>query len=173
MLSVKILSPLHSSIKSMDPQASLNVTSLRNGAAAALAAAALGVILILATPQATAAEGDPARGKAIYDRCIGCHALDRDRVGPRHCGLFGRRAGSVPNFQYSEAMRRSGIVWSDETLDRFLADPLTTVPGTTMGYGGIKKADERRDLIAWLRQASAFEELCPKASSRSPEPSRK
>ncbi len=157
----------------MDSQASLNVTSQRNGAAAALAAAALGVILFVASPQATAAEGDPARGRAIYDRCIACHALDRDRVGPRHCGLFGRRAGTVPNFQYSEAMRRSGIVWSDETLDRFLADPLKTVPGTTMGYAGIKKADERRDLIAWLQQAGTLEELCPNASSRSPESPRK
>jgi cytochrome c len=122
--------------------------------------------MFLAFPQAIAAEGDPIRGKAIYDRCIACHALERDRVGPRHCGLFGRRAGTVPNFRYSEAMRRSGIVWSEETLDRFLADPLKTVPGTTMGYAGIKKADERRDLIAWLRQVDGVRELCPEPNAQ-------
>jgi cytochrome c len=70
-------------------------------------------------------------------------------------------------------MRRSGIVWSDETLDRFLADPLKTVPGTTMGYAGIKNADERRDLIAWLRQADSVKALCPRSSSESAEPARK
>lgn len=147
--------------------------SLRTRAAAALAVAALGATMFLAGPQATAAEGDPARGKVIYDRCIACHALERDRVGPRHCGLFGRRAGTVPNFRYSEAMRRSGIVWSVETLDRFLADPLKTVPGTTMGYAGIKSADERRDLIAWLRQAGSSNALCPRSSARSAAPARK
>jgi cytochrome c len=149
------------------------IASLRARAAAAFAVAALGATVFLAGPQATAAEGDPVRGKAIYDRCIACHALERDRVGPRHCGLFGRRAGTVPKFRYSEAMRRSGIVWSDETLDRFLADPLKTVPGTTMGYAGIKNADERRDLIAWLRQADNLKALCPRSSSGLAEPARK
>lgn len=151
-----------------------NVTaSLRTRAAAAIAVAALGATVFFAGLQAAAAEGDPMRGKAIYDRCIACHALERDRVGPRHCGLFGRRAGTVPNFRYSEAMRRSGIVWSDETLDRFLADPLKTVPGTTMGYAGIKNADERRDLIAWLRQADNLKALCPRSSSGLAEPARR
>ena len=101
------------------------------------------------------------RGKAIYGRCLACHALERDRVGPRHCGLLGRRAGSVPNFNYSPAMRRSDIVWTPETLDRFLADPLKTVPGTTMGYAGVKDAGERRDLIAWLAEADKSKKLCP------------
>jgi cytochrome c len=108
-----------------------------------------------------AAAGDPARGQAIYSRCLACHALARDRVGPRHCGLFGRRAGSVPGFAYSKAMRNSGIVWSEETLDRFLADPLAAVPGTTMGYAGVKDARERRDLIAWLREAGRSKGICP------------
>jgi cytochrome c len=107
------------------------------------------------------AAGDPARGQAIYSRCLACHALARDRVGPRHCGLFGRRAGSVPGFAYSKAMRNSGIVWSEETLDRFLADPLAAVPGTTMGYAGVKDARERRDLIAWLREAGRSKGICP------------
>jgi cytochrome c len=65
-----------------------------------------------------------AAGQEIYERCAACHALERDRTGPRHCGLFGRRAGSVPGFAYSEAMRTSGIVWNRQTLDVFIANPL-------------------------------------------------
>lgn len=99
------------------------------------------------------ARGDPANGERIYGRCLACHALQYDRTGPRHCGLLGRKAGSVPGFDYSEVMKRSGIVWNAATLDRFLADPLGTVPGTTMGYAGIADARERADLIAYLGQA--------------------
>ena len=99
------------------------------------------------------ARGDPANGERIYGRCLACHALQYDRTGPRHCGLLGRKAGSVPGFDYSEAMKRSGIVWNAATLDRFLADPLGTVPGTTMGYAGIADARERADLIAYLAKA--------------------
>ena len=99
------------------------------------------------------ARGDPANGERIYGRCLACHALQYDRTGPRHCGLFGRKAGSVPGFDYSEAMKRSGIVWNAATLGRFLANPLGAVPGTTMGYAGIADARERADLIAYLGQA--------------------
>ena len=130
---------------------------------AAVLAAALqaGVFAGSAAAEMAAAEGDPMRGKAIYSRCLACHALERDRVGPRHCGLFGRRAGTVPDFHYSDAMRRSGIVWSEATLDRFLEDALKTVPGTIMGYAGVKDPNERRDLIAWLRYAGKTKALCP------------
>lgn len=100
-----------------------------------------------------AAHGDPANGERIHARCQACHSLARDRTGPRHCDLFGRRAGSVAGFDYSAAMRHSGIVWNATTLERFLADPLGTVPGTTMGYAGVTDARERADLIAFLRRA--------------------
>ncbi len=110
----------------------------------------------LATPP-----GDPRAGEAIYSRCLACHALAYDRTGPRHCGLFGRRAGSVPGFAYSDAMRHSNIVWNEATLNRFLANPLKTVPGTSMGYAGVKDDKERVDLIAYLKWANASE-LCGK-----------
>lgn len=112
-------------------------------------------MLVLAAVLAVgvAAAADPAKGKEIYGRCLACHALEYDRVGPRHCGLFGRRAGSVPGFAYSAAMRRSKIVWNEKTLDRFLANPLKTVPGTAMTYAGVPDASERADLIAYLKQA--------------------
>jgi cytochrome c len=96
---------------------------------------------------------DPRKGEEIYSRCLACHALEYDRVGPHHCGLLGRRAGAVPGFPYSEAMRRSKLVWNAKTLDRFLADPAKAVPGTNMTYAGVKDARERADLIAWLDAA--------------------
>ena len=114
-----------------------------------------GAALALAASGAGAApKGDPKAGEAIYSRCLACHALAYDRTGPRHCGLFGRRAGGVEGFQYSDAMRRAKIVWSEETLDRFLANPLKTVPGTAMGYAGVTARKERADLIAFLRLAN-------------------
>jgi cytochrome c len=111
--------------------------------------------LALALPPAPLAAGDPARGAQIYERCAACHSIERDRTGPRHCGLFGRKAGTVAGFEYSEAMKRSGIVWNAKTLDRFLANPLKAVPGTAMGYAGVPDAAERRDLIAYLQKAGA------------------
>ena len=105
-----------------------------------------------------AARADPKAGEAIYARCLACHALAYDRTGPRHCGLFGRRAGSVKDFPYSDAMKRSKIVWSEKTLDRFLANPLKAVPGTAMGYAGVTDRKERADLIAYLEQANASPE---------------
>lgn len=102
---------------------------------------------------AAAAPGDPRKGEEIYSRCLACHALAYDRTGPRHCGLFGRRAGSVSGFTYSAAMKSSRIVWSAKTLDAFITDPMRTVPGTAMGYAGVKDAKERADLIAYLQDA--------------------
>jgi len=109
---------------------------------------------LLAAAAAAAPVGDAARGAGIYERCQACHALERNRAGPRHCGLLGRPAGTAPGFRgYSAALKNSGIVWSAESLDRFLADPLSTVPGTRMGYAGVKDAQERADLIAFLTAA--------------------
>ena len=106
-----------------------------------------------------AVHGDARKGKAAYAQCLACHALERDVVGPRHCGLFGRRAGSVPRFDYSPAMKRSTLIWDEKTLDRFLADPAKAVPGTSMTFGGIADPKERADLIAWLEQVTA--KPCP------------
>jgi cytochrome c len=129
----------------------------RSAAAVVLAAALAG----LPSARAAAEAGDWKRGEAVYSRCLACHALARDRVGPRHCGLLGRRAGSVPGFAYSKAMRDSGIVWDEAALDHFLENPMAAVPGTTMGYAGVKDAGERHDLIAWLRHAGRTKALCP------------
>lgn len=116
---------------------------------------------LLAAAQAPAPKGDPAKGKALYAQCMACHTLAHNLVGPKHCGLFGRRAGSVPGFDYSPAMRHSGIVWNAKTLDRFLADPQKYVPGTAMLFAGIPDPAQRADLIAWLKQATVSPANCP------------
>ena len=114
---------------------------------------ALVAAAVLFAGVAAAAEGNAARGEKLYDRCAACHALAQDRVGPRHCGLLGRRAGSVAGFDYSPAMKISGIVWTARALDRFLTAPTKEVPGTTMTYDGVPEPQERADLIAYLDAA--------------------
>jgi cytochrome c len=86
---------------------------------------------------------------------MGCHALEYNRTGPKHCGVLGRRAGSAPGYEYSHAMKRSKILWNERSLDRFLAAPTKVVPGTTMTYAGVPDAKDRADLIAYLKQESA------------------
>ena len=113
---------------------------------------------------AAAAAPDVVRGEQLYVRCMACHALANDRVGPHHCGLFGRLAGSVPTFDYSPAMKRSNIVWNETTLNRFLAAPLKMVPGSSMTYDGVADPTERANLIAYLKHANAL----PACSGRPP-----
>ena len=115
---------------------------------------------LLASAPALAADGSAERGEEIYARCLACHTLAQNRVGPRHCGLFGRKAGTVPNYQYSTAMKKHGVTWNEETLDRFIENPMKTVPGTKMGYAGVKDAQERADLIAYLKQATQDPKTC-------------
>lgn len=117
-------------------------------------AALLALWLASGTASAFAAPPDVLRGEQLYARCTACHALATDRVGPRHCGLLGRRAGSVPGFAYSPAMKNSGLVWDEKTLSRFLAKPLAVVPGSSMTYDGVPDAKERVDLIAYLKAAN-------------------
>lgn len=118
-----------------------------------------GLLMVCAAAQGAQPAPDAAvlaHGATIYERCAACHAIDRNRTGPQHCGLFGRRAGTAPGFtDYSAAMRNSGIVWNAKTLDQFLRNPAAMVPGTMMGYAGIADAGERADLIAWLQQATS------------------
>jgi cytochrome c len=115
---------------------------------------------IAAAAGAAPPPGDAERGAALYGRCKACHSLERNRTGPKHCGLVGRPAGSVPGYAYSEAMRQAGLVWTPEALDRFLADPRGAVPGTRMGYAGVKDAQERADLIAYLTAATEDAPAC-------------
>ncbi|TAM35488.1 MAG: cytochrome c family protein [Burkholderiaceae bacterium] len=114
----------------------------------------LAVLLALSAAAAVQAAPDAVHGEQVYVRCLACHALAYDRVGPHHCGLFGRLAGSVPGFAYSPAMKKSKIVWNEKTLDQFLKSPMKMVPGTAMTYDGVPDPKDRADLIAYLKQAT-------------------
>ncbi len=116
----------------------------------------MSTLALLLALQAGPSAAALARGEQVYTRCAACHAIEANRTGPLHCGLFGRRAGSAAGFEgYSPALKRSGIVWNERSLDRFLRAPFDAVPGTAMGYAGVKDDGERADLIAWLRVATA------------------
>ena len=100
----------------------------------------------------SAMHGDAALGKLVFEkRCIGCHTLDQSREGPRLAGVYGRVSGTVPQFTYSAALRKAHITWNDDSLDRWLTDPDAYVPGNDMEFG-VRKPDERRNLIAYLKQ---------------------
>ena len=104
------------------------------------------------------------KGQKIFrESCGGCHSVACNRLGPKLEGLFGRKAGSIADFKgFSAELQASGIVWTDETLDIFLRDPVKMVPGTAMSYiGRIEKANERKDLIAYLRREDRSLDLCP------------
>lgn len=101
------------------------------------------------------AAGDAQRGQQAYEaRCGGCHSVDADRVGPRHAGVVGRRAGSVPGFAYSDALRKSGLIWDAALLERWLANPEALVPGQRMGYQ-LADAQARGDIVAYLSTLAA------------------
>jgi cytochrome c len=100
------------------------------------------------------AAGDDVRGQQLYEsRCVACHSVEQSRVGPAHQGVFGRRAGRVAGYDYSAALKTSKLVWSDKTLDAWLANPERTIPGQKMGYS-VTDASDRADLIAYLKKVS-------------------
>ncbi len=112
------------------------------------------ILLCVAAPAAAHAAGDPVRGERLYaGRCGFCHAVDQDRIGPRHRGVYGRRVASVPGYRYSSALAAQGFTWDAVRLDAWLADPGGMVPGTRM-FGRVKSAQDRADLIAYLRSVS-------------------
>jgi cytochrome c len=101
--------------------------------------------------QSPAPQGDAARGQALYQACTSCHSVEDNDIGPRHRGVVGRTAGSVPDYAYSPALKASGLIWSAANLDRWLANPQGLVPGAKM-YFSVTDAQNRADLIAYLQQ---------------------
>ena len=85
---------------------------------------------VLSAAGAASAAGDADRGEQIYQACTDCHSLDKNDVGPRHRGVFGRKAGSLPDYDYSDALKSVNIVWNEETLDKWLTDPQAFVPAS-------------------------------------------
>lgn len=109
----------------------------------------LALMASLAISNAHAA--DVAHGEALYEGCQDCHSLDKNDVGPKHRGVFGRKAGSVPDYDYSDELKNSGLVWNETTLDKWLTNPQGLVPGAKMFYHLADPAD-RADVIAFLRE---------------------
>jgi cytochrome c len=101
------------------------------------------------------ADGDARRGQKLFEECHACHATERgtQEVGPSLHGVFGRRAGVLDDFRYSPALKRSGITWTPQTLDAYIADPQKAVPANRMPYAGMPEARDRADLIAYLMRA--------------------
>ncbi len=104
-------------------------------------------------------EGDPAAGQRAYSLCLSCHAVheEAERIGPHLVNIFGREAGVVEGFDYSQALAESGVIWETSSLDAFIANPHDFIPGNRMAFAGIRDAQRRADIIAYLREVSEEE----------------
>lgn len=119
-----------------------------------LGAAVAGVVALSASMAMAA--GDADAGKKVFNKCRACHKLEAgaNGVGPTLHGVVGREAGSVEGFKYSKAMQESGVVWNEDALSQYLEDPRKFMPGNKMAFPGLRNADERDNVIAYLKQES-------------------
>jgi cytochrome c2 len=116
-----------------------------------------GCAILVATTFTSHVRGaDVERGKAVFEQCAACHSLDGagDYDGPTLKGIIGRKAGSLEDYRYSAAMKRSDVVWDAGTLDQYVADPQALIPGNRMAFAGINDKTQRDDLIAFLAVAT-------------------
>ena len=127
---------------------------------AVLRAPVLLAAILLAGPTAlpaAAAGPDLARGEKLFKKCIHCHTVSRQgkhRIGPNLFGLFGRKAGALPDFDYSDAWKKADFVWTDATLDEYLKDPHKMIPDNRMPFDGLASQTDRTALIAYMRKVT-------------------
>jgi cytochrome c len=109
---------------------------------------------------------NPERGKELFEkRCVGCHALDNEKEGPRLRGVYGRISGTVPSFTYSDALAKAQIKWDDASLDNWLTDPEKLVPNNDMAFR-VGSAEERGQIIAYLKRLSNRVQMSVNAARR-------
>ena len=121
-----------------------------------LPAAVLGAaLLLLQAGTALAEEGDPAKGKQVFAKCQVCHSIEAgvNKIGPSLHGVYGRKAGTLAGYNYTDAMKNSGFTWGEKTLDTYLTNPRKVVPGTRMVFVGLPKEQDLLNVIAYLKQA--------------------
>lgn len=112
------------------------------------------IAIVLSAFAATAAQaaGDVEKGKQVFKQCALCHTNEpgKNKIGPSLFGVVGRKAGTISNFSYTDAMKNSGKVWTPQELDTYLTDPRKVVPGTKMIFPGLKNEADRQNVIAYL-----------------------
>jgi cytochrome c len=115
-------------------------------------ALASGAALLAAFAAVGGAKGDTIVGRSAFEkRCTGCHALDHEKTGPRLAGVVGRKAGTVSGFPYSDAVKKSAVVWNETVLEKWLTDPETVIPDTDMAFR-LDNPVERAAIIAFLKE---------------------
>ena len=119
-----------------------------------VAGGVIATFVVASTPRVRAA--DVGKGKAVFEQCAACHSLDGsgDYDGPTLKGVIGRKAGSLEDYRYSAAMKRSDVTWDAGTLDEYVADPQAFIPGNRMAFAGISDNTQRDDLVAYLAVAT-------------------
>ena len=111
--------------------------------------------ILIAALSIPAVAQDAQKGKIAFNVCLACHTIGpgaQNKIGPELNGLDGRKAGTVSNFDYSDANKSSGIVWNEETFEDYIKNPAAKVPGTKMIFPGIKNEQQEKDLWAYISQ---------------------
>ena len=122
-----------------------------------LTLSALLVVVSAATATSALAQ-DAAAGKTSFNKCLPCHAIGegaKNKVGPELNGIDGRKSGTAPDYNYSDANKNSGLVWDEPTLTKYLRNPRAVVPGTKMAFPGLPKDEDAANVIAYLKQFDA------------------
>ncbi len=130
-------------------------------------ASVIGTLALLVSSESALGAGDPARGATAFQACAACHSTtpSEHMTGPSLAKIWQRKAGTVEGFQrYSDAMKKANLVWTEQTLDQWLANPETLIPGTSMTFPGLREGQARQDVIAYLKAVS--DDKAPAAAKR-------